>query len=229
MGIEPRYRTLECPSALHWLEGHRDGLCGSVVTRDALFSLLLLAFGLVGAWLAVFAGRRRNGLVEAWLAQGAADGHDITYIEPPEALEDRVREWWRGASRRRRLQLVGIAIVVGTVVLLPPYAPSVPWRWLTDRVPWQIANAVPWAVPTRAIRATAGSCGSNAIEPADQHPTIFVIVHGREWDSAPLDGGESGNLGTFRQLDRTDGVFTPDGGHDPSVTLHPHRRVFCAV
>lgn len=196
----PSHRYWACPSALEWVQGRRDSLCGWYVVRhDSLLALILLAFALTGVRLAAFASRRRKHIVEAWL-ESASDGHDIVYVDPPEALDDRLRELWRNPSRPRWLRRTGMAALGGfivTLVLVPPFTPTNrTWRSFTEGVPWQVVQVVPWSPYPKEAQVTRTDDGDGNC----RNTTIFAF--GYVWGADAQVGP-----GTFRQLDRTHGVL----------------------
>jgi hypothetical protein len=190
------------------VQGNRDSLCGWYVVRhDALLALILLVFALVGTRLAAFASRRRKHLVDAWLERAATGGQDIAYVDPPEALDDRLRELWRHPSRPRWLRRSGTAALGGFIlafVLVPPFTPNNrAWRSLTDGVPWQVVDVVPWSLyPRGETRVTTTDDGDGKCA------NTSILALGRWW-------GADGQVGpgTFRQVDRTHGVLN-------GVTFH---------
>jgi hypothetical protein len=164
-----------------------------------VLGLILLTCGLLGSALAVRAGRHHRRLVESVLAQEESDGHAVTYIEPAEALELRLRELWCAPSRPRWTRSGGIALLSVFVVafaLVPPFTPGKTWRSLTDWVPRPVVDVVPWSLYPRTTQVTSaddgnGTCGNTTI-------FAFGYVWGADAQVGP---------GTFRQVDRTHGVL----------------------
>jgi len=128
-----------------------------------------------------------------------ADDSDVARAETVE------RPTPRPTSRRRRLLRAAITIVFLTVLLVPPFTPPVPWRSVTDQVPWQVVDRVPWSPYPRT---TVEAVNPDTVCPAN--PVEFVAF-GHRWQGPPTSRSE---LGTFRQVDRTHGVFN---GHSFSV------------
>jgi len=117
--------------------------------------------------------------------------------------------------RRRRGRCVAgtaLAIVLGLLVLIPPFTPPTPWRFVTDRVPWQVVARVPWAYYPRVLsHVSHGGC--NDVNSLDGHfvaDHVSVEAFGREWASGGLRY-MVGATGSFHELDRNHAVFIPDG------------------
>jgi hypothetical protein len=138
------------------------------------------------------------------------------------ALRVRLRGWWRAMSLPGRAAL---AIGIATLVLLPPFSPPVPWRWVTDRVPERVAERVPWAFPTRALQVRAGECDSSALA-GPPHAIVLLTAFGHSWASASSPGA-SGGWGSFRQSSRTRGVFTPERSSKGVSVRSPSRYSGC--
>ena len=136
--------------------------------------------------------------------------NDVAVVERPA----------QGDTRRAgRFVWALIAIPLGMFLLFPPFRPPVPWRWATDRVPWQVVARVPWAIPTEVSRVTAATCGSDAVEAVESHQSqgsgAYVLeAFGHGWyGSGPIE--PVGPVpGTFRLLDTNHGIFTPEHGSE---------------
>jgi hypothetical protein len=191
------FNSLVCPSPLQWVRGEHDNFCGDVVRRQSGLSVLYLACGLIGAELAVLAGRRRKRQAASWLRPAAEDGRVIAYMEPPEALKARVRDWWRARSRRGRLQTTWTIVGVGTLVLA---VAAVTWH--------------PWTPYPKVTRATWDSRGDNSAAGMCA-PIPALAAFGHLWKGdTPFPPGvvpTATEAGTFRQVDATHGVFVPAG------------------
>jgi len=111
-----------------------------------------------------------------------------------------------------------LAVPLAVLLLFPPFVPPVPWRWVTDRVPWQVAVRVPWSHPV--ARVTAGACGSDAIQAVLSHESqgthsyaLDVFGHGWVGGGGPIEPVGSVS-GTFRLLSPRSGLFTPEGARE---------------
>jgi hypothetical protein len=122
----------------------------------------------------------------------------------------------RATGWQRRLVRAAIAIVFVTLVLVPPFTPPVPWRWVTDRLPWQVVERVPWAYPTGPSRATAIVCGNDSIkfmqEGSRMGGPVILTAFGHDWVGGRSTGAGTELSGTLRLLDADHGVFTPGDG-----------------
>jgi hypothetical protein len=138
----------------------------------------------------------------------------------------------RERTSRRWFPWVAIA-VLGTLVLFPPFRPPVPWRWVTNRVPWQVVDRVPWAPPTETVSVAAYVCGSLAIWPGhfNQHYPgggVHLEAFGRYWGGSQSTGGAGPEAGSFHLVDVDHGVFTVFGdGETIRVAREARSQQFC--
>jgi hypothetical protein len=212
---------------LQWLAGHHDSRCWGELQRNSLLGLLLLACAVIGAQLAALAIRHRKHLLEVWLGEPVAGDQGATYVDPAEAIQIRVREWWSGMSVPARLAAAAVSLMLAMLVFLPPFTPPMPWRWVTDRVPWQVVERVPWAYPTGAFSATAITCGSDSIEAVETNQSqgsgsYILTALGHDWSGQGAIEPVGAVPGSFRLVDRDHGVFTPvDGRQGAHMTRVP--------
>jgi hypothetical protein len=202
-----------CPSPLQWAQGHHDTICSQVVSRRFHLGVLYLVCGFISAALGGLAGRHRKRLVKHWLIEGAGHGRDLPYVEPLKALKLHLHDDWHAASLRDR-SLVAVLVPLALLLLLvPPFTlPSnLGWRWVTDRVPWQIVDAVPWSpYPITATNVRVDDAGTCANE--------HIFAFGR-WFDVP-----TASSGVIRQVSRT---HFADGG--VSVTGRRWEGMDCAI
>jgi hypothetical protein len=116
-------------------------------------------------------------------------------------------------------------------VVVPPFSTPPPlWRWVTDRVPWQVVDRVPWSpYPTGAVPVAALDCThglgrgpDGELVPLDDYETI-TDPFGHDWKSS--SGSGSTGAGVFRQVDRRHGVFVASSDNKRTIFTHALRAI----
>jgi len=113
-----------------------------------------------------------------------------------------------------RCLTIAVVVVVLAMVLIPPFTapPILGWRWVTDQVPWQVVDRVPWSpYPRTATHVTVDNGNGVCI---NEHIGAFGLI----FDVPTAPGGP------IRQLSRTHFVY---GG--VSITGGKFDDLDCAI
>jgi hypothetical protein len=134
----------------------------------------------------------------------------------------------RQVTRERRLPWVGLAIVGLFILLLfPPFTPPGPWRWITERVPWQIVSRVPWAYQTATVRVSPTVCGSEEVDHLGDPTFVIVTAFGYDWAAPTSRSADRSEA--FHRVSRTHGVLGDDGTRITLTRGPAGKKLFCSV